>query len=187
MTMTAKSEIHNAQVLRRPDELVLVRTVRDRIATLGFLFLNGRYLCATVEDTYRPVKVKHETRIPAGRYKVELRRAGGFHNRYGDHSRIGKIHKGMLWLRMPCGPSGDGEVSRVNADGVVERWTWIYFHCGRTAEHTSGCLLVGQPPLPFQTTTLRDSLNTYMEIYPTLARRVEEGELWLNIKDADHD
>ena len=35
------------------------------------------FLCFTLEDEHRAVKVKHETRIPEGLYKLKLRKHGG--------------------------------------------------------------------------------------------------------------
>ena len=54
-------------------------------STLGMLFdvTDGRkFLCFTLEDEARDEKVKGETRIPAGTYKIKLRNEGGYHNRY---------------------------------------------------------------------------------------------------------
>jgi len=36
------------------------------------LFINGKFTCYTLEDKIRTVKIKHETCIPAGVYKVVL-------------------------------------------------------------------------------------------------------------------
>jgi hypothetical protein len=38
--------------------------------TLGRLYINGKFFCFTLEDEYRAVKVKGDTRIPEGTYKV---------------------------------------------------------------------------------------------------------------------
>ena len=38
--------------------------------TLGKLSIDGVFKCFTIEDEYRAIKVKHETRIPQGTYKV---------------------------------------------------------------------------------------------------------------------
>ena len=54
-------------------------------SSLGLLFdvTEGRkFLCFTLEDEARKVKVSGETRIPAGTYKLGLRTVGGFHGRY---------------------------------------------------------------------------------------------------------
>jgi hypothetical protein len=38
--------------------------------TLGRLYIDGKFYCYTLEDEYREVKVKGDTRIPEGIYKV---------------------------------------------------------------------------------------------------------------------
>lgn len=42
--------------------------------TIGDLFLNGKWWCFTLEDMVRPpgVKIKGETAIPVGTYKIRL-------------------------------------------------------------------------------------------------------------------
>ncbi len=47
-------------------------------ATLGSLFIDGVFECYTLEDVERPVKVPHETAIPAGTYKLVV----DFSNRF---------------------------------------------------------------------------------------------------------
>jgi hypothetical protein len=38
--------------------------------TLGRLYVDGKMICFTLEDEFRKVKVKGDTRIPSGTYKV---------------------------------------------------------------------------------------------------------------------
>jgi len=125
--------------------------------TLGMLFdeTNGKhFLCYTLEDEHRDEKVMHETRIPAGTYKITLRTVGGFNTRY--QAKYGDMHKGMLWVR------------------DVPGFEYILIHTGNTDEHTSGCLLVGS------TSDIKGfvggSVNAYKKIYPAIAKALEDGE-----------
>jgi len=125
--------------------------------TLGMLLdeTDGRrFLCYTLEDEHRDVKVMHETRIPAGTYKITLRTVGGFHGRYT--AKYGDMHKGMLWVR--------------NVPG----FEYILIHTGNTDEHTSGCLIVGNSSdiKGF----IGSSVNAYKRIYPAIAKALEDGE-----------
>ena len=45
---------------------------------------------------HRDIKLRGETRIPAGTYKIEYRTEGGFHAKYSK--RFQDIHKGMLHI-----------------------------------------------------------------------------------------
>lgn len=46
------------------------RTFKGPDYTIGKMYLDGKYFCDTLEDAVRSVKVKHQTAIPAGEYKV---------------------------------------------------------------------------------------------------------------------
>ena len=93
-------------------------------ATIGALFIDDKFECFTLEDEKREVKVKGETRIPAGTYKLGIRDVGGFHMRYS--SKFGRDHKGMIQVL------------------DVPNFEYILIHIGNTEDDTAGCLLVGE-------------------------------------------
>ena len=112
-------------------------------------------VCYTVEDEKRDKKVMHETRIPAGTYKLELRTVGGFHERY--KKKYG-FHKGMIWVK------------------DVPGFEYILWHTGNTDEHTSGCLIVGQSQesnLVKPNGFVGSSVSSYKSIYPKIAEAIE--------------
>lgn len=143
-------------------KLEVLRYSSQKDSTLGALFdiTNGdrKFLCYTLEDEYREVKVMHETRIPAGTYEITLRNFGGFHTKYSK--RFPEIHKGMLWIR--------------NVPG----FEYILLHCGNDDDDTSGCLLVGDTQTNNITSDgfVGSSINAYKRIYPDIARSIEAGE-----------
>ena len=105
-------------------EVLRISSESDSTSGLVFDITNGRkFLCYSLEDEYRNDKVMHETRVPAGTYKILLRKEGGFHGRYTK--KYGDFHKGMLHVQ------------------DVPGFKWILIHTGNTDEHTSGCLIVG--------------------------------------------
>ena len=53
-------------------ELKIIRKYKGPKYTIGSLFLNNKYFCDTLEDAVRDVKIKHQTAIPKGIYKVTL-------------------------------------------------------------------------------------------------------------------
>ena len=129
--------------------------------TLGMLFdvTNGRkFLAFTLEDEYREIKVSGETRVPAGTYKIKLRKEGGFHGKYV--AKYGTMHKGMLHVQ--------------NVPG----FEYILIHTGNTDEHTDGCLLVGNTSQQNVTKPgfIGESGDAYMRIYPPIAAVLEKGE-----------
>ena len=63
-------------------KLKVLRFSSEKDSTHGLLFeendLGNRFLCYTLEDEARALKVRGETRVPAGVYNIELRKEGGF-------------------------------------------------------------------------------------------------------------
>lgn len=157
-------------------ELLLARLATSETATLGILWdasqAKRRALAFSVEDEPRADKVPGETRIPAGRYLLALRRAGGMHQRYSE--RFGARHRGMLWLRAPDQP-----------DGEVPGFRFIYVHLGNSEADTEGCICIARQA-DLGTMTIPQSTNRYLEVYEELADRIEAGEaVWLTVWDAD--
>lgn len=141
-------------------------------STLGALFdiTNGdrKFLCYTLEDEHRDKKIMHETRIPAGTYKVTLRTWGGFHSRY--QKRFPDIHAGMLWVR------------------DVPEFEYILIHCGNDDDDTSGCLLVGETQTANNLGSdgfVGGSTRAYRAIYPKLAEAAEKNNLTITYTDFD--
>lgn len=66
-------------------KLEVLRFSSQADCTHGLLFevtdIGKKFLCYTLEDERRALKVKGETRIPAGVYSIQLRKEGGFHER----------------------------------------------------------------------------------------------------------
>ena len=137
--------------------LELYRFSSQNESTLGILYIvndetnQKDFLCFTLEDQKREVKVYGETRIPKGSYQIEYRKEGGYHNKYSK--RFPSIHRGMLEIR------------------DVPNFTHILLHCGNTDDDTDGCLLVGN--VVSQNITkdgfLGQSTDCYKRIYPILA------------------
>jgi hypothetical protein len=146
-------------------ELEVVRFSSESDSTNGILFdssnkLDGRkFLCYTLEDEERKNKVKGETRIPNGSYKIKVRKVGGFHSKY--KKRFGTTHRGMLHI--------------VDVPG----FEYILIHCGNTDEHTAGCLLVGDSQENNQIITngfIGKSTQAYKRVYDYIMKAIEGGE-----------
>lgn len=53
-------------------KLTLKRTTEINNTLLGELYIDNKFFCYTLEDKIRSIKIKHETCIPEGKYKVIL-------------------------------------------------------------------------------------------------------------------
>tara|TARA_R110001599_G_scaffold132349_1_gene309075 strand:+ start:14322 stop:14789 length:468 start_codon:yes stop_codon:yes gene_type:complete len=153
-------------------ELIVLRFSSQEDSTSGILFektdIKLRFLCYTLEDEARVLKVKGETRVPEGTYEIKLRKEGGFHERYTKKYR--SFHRGMLHVT------------------DVPNFEYILIHTGNTDEHTAGCLLIGDSQE--NNTILKDgfvgkSTNAYKRIYPPIAKQLELGNK-VTIQYIDH-
>ncbi len=104
--------------------ITLQRLRSDSTATSGFLSINGKVVCFTLEDAFHVAKIIGGTRIPSGTYEIKLRDVGGLTQKYLE--KYGSsFHHGMLWLQ------------------DVPDYEYVYIHVGNTHKHTEGCILVG--------------------------------------------
>ncbi len=134
--------------------------------SMGVMFVVGntyvRKLCYTIEDEYREVKVKKETRIPAETYELKLRVDSPLSNRY--KVRFPDIHEGMIWLQ------------------DVPDFKYIYIHCGNDDDDTDGCILVGSYARVDRVLNSRDA---YRRIYPGIVASIKAGPTFLEVIDYD--
>ena len=95
--------------------IIVKRTFKGPDYTIGKLYIDGKYLCDTLEYTVRApgVKIPGKTAIPAGKYKIKLT----------ESLRFKKL--------MP---------RLENVPG----FTGVLIHAGNTAEDSGGCILVGK-------------------------------------------
>ena len=144
-------------------KLKVLRFSSQEDSTSGLLFLESEqgleFLCYTLEDENRALKIKGETRVPAGTYKLELRTEGGFHERY--KKKYSSFHKGMLHVTN------------------VPNFEYILIHTGNTDEHTAGCLLVGDSQennVIIKDGFIGKSVNAYKRIYPNISKAINRNE-----------
>ena len=155
-------------------DLLVLRFSSQKDSTNGLLFQKTesfglQFLCYTLEDEFRALKVRGETRIPAGIYDIQFRKEGGFHNKYSK--RFADIHKGMLQVM------------------DVPNFDYIMLHCGNTDEHSSGCLLLGDSQennVIIKDGFIGKSKNAYKRVYPLIAKELELGnKVTIEYKDFD--
>ena len=53
-------------------KLYLKRIHKTEHSTIGELYIDGKFQCYTLEDVEREVKIKNETAIPKGTYKIVI-------------------------------------------------------------------------------------------------------------------
>jgi hypothetical protein len=142
----------------------------------------------TIEDEHREKKVKHETRIPAGVYKIALRNEGGYSAKYqkrfsdpsSKHFMGEDWHKGMLCVFN----APNWKIEDPNDDDV---WQYILIHCGNDDDDTSGCILVGESAVLNkyrENGSIGNSVATYKKLYPVIRDALLSGEdVTLTVRD----
>lgn len=105
-------------------ELILERKKYMPQTTIGELYIDGKMLCYTIEDTVRPpgIKVMNHTAIPEGEYQITLSMSNKF----------GRV--------LPMIYTEDNKYE-VKKNGIG--FKGIRIHKGHSHKSTSGCLIVG--------------------------------------------
>lgn len=137
-------------------EIILRRFSSTPDSTGGLLYINGEFVCYTLEDQPQMQKIAGETCIPRGTYEIKFRDAGGMNERYKQKF---EGHIGMLHLQN------------------VPDFEWIYIHLGNTDDHTEGCILPGFGTRIHHDHTVQQSTDAYLKIYEAIKMAiVEHGE-----------
>jgi hypothetical protein len=59
-------------------KLLLKRIHKTEFSTIGELYIDGLFECYTLEDIERDIKIKSETAIPKGKYKIMITMSNRF-------------------------------------------------------------------------------------------------------------
>lgn len=111
-------------------ELKLIRYSSQKIDTLGILKDEiGEFVCYSLEDEKRNLKVSKETRIPEGRYKLIIRK---------EDTALTLKHR----ITYSKGETVPWFVYHIEISNIPN-FKGVYIHAGNTEQHTEGCLLFG--------------------------------------------
>jgi len=138
-------------------EIVNQRIGTGNDSTLGALYIDGKLSAFVVEDEDRAEKLKGETRIPAGRYKLVVRKSLSpltekYRNRFGWFSYHIMLED-------------------------VPGFEYIYIHVGNFESETEGCQLIGlSGNIVNGEFSNSNSVKAYEEFYKEVYPRLERGE-----------
>lgn len=121
-------------------KLLVKRIAEKKDYTIGNLFVDGVYVCDTLEDAVRPKKIYGRTAIPKGTYQIDM-------------DVVSPRFKDRGWAK-PYGGKLPRLVNVPNFEGVL-------IHVGNNQSDTSGCLLVGKNSVKGMVT---DSISTFSRI-----------------------
>lgn len=115
--------------------ILLKRIAKKEKYTIGNLYIDGKFICNTLEDSDRnltdsmsqedinKIKVYGQTAIPTGTYKVDM-------------NTISPKFKNRAWAK-----PYEGRIPRLLN---VKGFEGILIHCGNSAQDSLGCILVGE-------------------------------------------
>lgn len=139
--------------------------------TIGHLYVDGQYFCDTLEDKVRDLnkdgdlldagetKVYGKTAIPYGKYRITL------------DIQSPKFSQ-KPYYKVFCNGYLPRLLDVLHFDGVL-------FHCGEKAEHSAGCVLVGQNKVKGG---LIKSKQTFERLYRMMQDADTAGEeIWIEI------
>lgn len=135
----------------------LVRIYNCPIYCIGKLYINGEWVCDTVEDTdrglddsmseeqIRRLKVYSKTAIPTGTYKVTMNVQSPKFSQYAFYKSLCKGYLPRL-------------LKTKGFEGVL-------IHCGSSANSSAGCLIVGLNTIKGRVTSSQATYKKLMKQY----------------------
>ena len=157
---------------------MLLRMYDNHHDTLGMWFFNDiqknlRYVF-TLEDEYRAVKVHGETRIPAGRYELRIRKVGRVYESYYNHKNEA--------VRALTRKYGTIQIMD------VPKFQYVLAHIGNDEDDTDACVLMGNKADNNSNKEgfIAESTNAYIILASMIFAAIERGErAFITIIDQD--
>ena len=144
--------------------LLIKRIRQGNNSTLSEIYLNGVLICYGLEDAVRDVKIKGQTAIPAGRYRLAFNTYGAMNARY--KRQFPELHQGMIEIK------------------EIPNYSYVYIHIGNNFGDTAGCLLVGKNwELVEGDYELRRSRKAYLSLYKLLVERMTKEKVFIEVSN----
>lgn len=144
-------------------EVLLNRVAKKESYTIGKMYIDGKYVCDTLEDKDRGLsdtmplnvikntKIPKITAIPTGRYKIDMNTVSPKYSKSDFYKKI-------------C----DGKVPRLMN---VKGYEGVLIHVGNKDSDTEGCILVGQNKVVGQ---VINSKVTFESVYKILSSATDD-------------
>ena len=148
-------------------ELILKRIALKNEYTIGKLYVNGEYVCDTIEDTVRDldkdgkfangeVKIPGKTAIPYGRYEITMKVKSPKYSNFSKYSWAKKY---------------DGYLPRLLN---VPHFDGVLIHVGNSALDSEACVLVGENKVVGKVINSVNTFRRLMDDYLVPAKKRNE-------------
>ena len=149
-------------------ELRLERIALRSEYTIGKLYVDGEYVCDTIEDTVRDldkdgkfangeVKIPGKTAIPYGRYEITMKVKSPKYSNFSKYSWAKKY---------------DGYLPRLLN---VSNFEGVLIHPGNTSSESSGCILTGENKVVGKVINSVNTFRRLMDDYLVPAKKRNEN------------
>lgn len=149
-------------------ELTLKRIALRSEYTIGKLYVNGEYVCDTIEDTVRDldkdgkfangeVKIPGKTAIPYGRYEITMKVKSPKYSNFSKYSWAKKY---------------DGYLPRLLN---VPHFDGVLIHVGNSALDSEACVLVGENKVVGKVINSVNTFRRLMDDYLVPAKKRNEN------------
>jgi hypothetical protein len=136
-------------------KLLLERDIKTKDFTLGKLYIDGQFAVYTCEEAITPTKIKGESAIPSGVYRVII----NFSNRFQKHLPLLLDVPGFTGIRIHS-----GNVAKNRPDGT---------------DDTEGCILLGTGRKDGEVTNSRLAMSVLM---PRIEEGLQNGVVTIEIR-----
>ena len=148
-------------------ELILKRIALRSEYTIGKLYVDGEYVCDTIEDTVRDldkdgkfangeVKIPGKTAIPYGRYEITMKVKSPKYSNFSKYSWAKKY---------------DGYLPRLLN---VPHFDGVLIHVGNSALDSEACVLVGENKVVGKVINSVNTFRRLMDEYLVPAKKRNE-------------
>ena len=148
-------------------ELRLKRIALRSEYTIGKLYVDGEYVCDTIEDTVRDldkdgkfangeVKIPGKTAIPYGRYEITMKVKSPKYSNFSKYSWAKKY---------------DGYLPRLLN---VSNFEGVLLHPGNTSSESAGCILTGENKVVGKVINSVNTFRRLMDDYLVPAKKRNE-------------
>ena len=149
-------------------ELTLKRIALRSEYTIGKLYVDGKYVCDTIEDTVRDldkdgkfangeVKIPGKTAIPYGRYEITMKVKSPKYSNFSKYSWAKKY---------------DGYLPRLLN---VYQFDGVLMHVGNSALDSEGCIIVGENKVVGKVINSVNTFRRLMDEYLVPAKKRNEN------------
>ena len=149
-------------------ELRLERIALRNEYTIGKLYVDGEYVCDTIEDTVRDldkdgkfangeVKIPGKTAIPYGRYEITMKVKSPKYSNFSKYSWAKKY---------------DGYLPRLLN---VSQFDGVLMHVGNSALDSEGCIIVGENKVVGKVINSVNTFRRLMDEYLVPAKKRNEN------------